>query len=331
MRPTEQTKIRGRLAYAFIIFFLVLSSSCQLYNLRKKLSPDHAAFLSQVRYIISSKEEKTFLTLPNSEKDQFIEEFWKRRDSDPDTEENEFKKEYFNRIDQANRLFHGEGKLGWLTDRGRIYILFGAPMERMTYPPGSDFSGQCGEVWYYGDFPVMFRDATCTGDYVLVTYDLTSLREVNIAYMHELSSAQAQAQSPGHEMVHKEKDVFDFSFEVKTNVSEAGKVDGVATIAIPYAGIWFKQDAGVFKTEMEVRLELRDEEGKLAWETRDTFEVVLKEAELKDRQKASYIREIPVGFEKNVEELRRGKYSFRCWLKNLTGKEEIRKDAEAAF
>lgn len=321
----------GRLACGFLMLFLALSFSCRLYNIRKKLSPDYAAFLSQVRYLITSKEEKTFLKLPGSEKDQFIGEFWKRRDSDPDTEENEFKTEYFSRIDQANKLFHGEGKLGWLTDRGRIYILFGPPMQRMTNPPGSDSSGRCGEVWYYGDFPVVFRDATCTGDYVLVTYDLTALREVNIAYMHELSSAQAQAQAPGPEIVHREKDIFDFSFEVKTNVSEAGKVVGVATIAIPYAGIWFKHDAGVFKTEMEVRLELRDGEGKLVWETMNTFEIALKEAELKDKQKASYVWEIPFSLEKNVEELRRGKYLFRCRLKNLTGKEEIRKDAEAVF
>ena len=314
-----------------MILSLALPFSCRPDRVRKELSPDHAAFLSQVRYLITTKEQKAFVNLPDGEKDQFIEEFWRRRDSDPDTDENEFKTEYYNRIDQANRLFHGEGKTGWLTDRGRIYILFGPPMQRMTNPPGSDSSGQCGEIWYYGSFPIVFRDAHCTGDLVLVTYDMTPLREYNIAYMHELSSAQAQAQAPGPEMVRREKDIFDFSFDVKTNVSEAGRVAGVATIGIPYNGIWFKHDAGVFKTEMEVRLELRDEEGKLAWETKDTFEVVLKEAELKDKQKASYIREIPFGFDKNVEELQPGKNTFRCRLKNLTGKEEIQKDAEAAF
>ncbi len=331
MRRPEQTKIIERLTASLLILFLAPLSSCRLYNIRKELPPDYAAFLSQVRYIISNKEEKTFLKLPDSEKDQFIEEFWKRRDSDPDTEENEFKKEYFSRIDKANRLFLGEGRQGWVTDRGRIYILFGPPMQRMTYPPGSDSSGRCGEVWYYGGFPVVFRDANCTGNYVLVTYDLTALSEVNIAYMHELSAAQAQAQAPGQEIVHKEKDIFDFSLEVKTSVSEAGKVDGVAIVSIPYAGIWFQHDAGAFRTEMEVRLELHDEKGKLTWETKETFEIALNEAELKDKRKVSYIREIPFSLSQNVEELRRGKYTFRCLLKNLTGKEEIRKDAEAVF
>ena len=331
MRPIKGNEKTGGLAVAFLMLSLALLSSCRLDQVRKKLSPDYAAFLSQVRYLITAKEEKAFLNLPDSEKDQFIEEFWRRRDSDPDTEENEFKTEYIGRIDQANRLFHGEGKAGWLTDRGRIYILFGPPMQRTTNPSGSDPSGHCGEVWYYGDFPILFRDAQCTGDYVLVTYDVTALREVNIAYMHELSSAQAQAQAPGPDIVHREKDVFDFSFEVKTNVSEAGRVAGVAIIAIPYGGIWFKHNAGVFKTEMEVRLELRDGNGRIAWETKDTFEVALNEAELKDKQKTSYIREIPFGFEENVEELRRGKNTFRCRLKNLTGKEEIQKEIEAAF
>jgi GWxTD domain-containing protein len=331
MRLAEGTKKMSWLAVAFLMLSLALSFSCRVNHVRKELSPDYAAFLSQVRYLITAKEEKAFLSLPDSEKDQFIAEFWRRRDSDPDTEANEFQTEYYSRIDQANHLFHGEGKEGWLTDRGRIYILFGPPMQRMTNPSASDSSGQCGEVWYYGDFPVVFRDAHCTGDYVLVTYDLTAMREVNIAYMHELSSAQAAAQALGPEISHREKDVFDFSFEVKTNVPDAGKVEGVATIAIPYAGIWFKHDAGVFKTEMEVRLELRDGGGKVIWEAKDIFEVVLKEAELKDKQKTSYIREIPLGFEKNIEELRRGKNTFRCRLKNLTGKEEIIKDAEAVF
>jgi GWxTD domain-containing protein len=331
VRPVKRNEKTVGLTAAFLMLSLALAFSCRVNHVRKELSPDYAAFLSQVRYLISAKEEKAFLSLPDSEKDQFIEEFWRRRDSDPDTEENEFKTEYYSRIDQANKLFHGEGREGWLTDRGRIYILFGPPMQRMTNPSASDSSGQCGEVWYYGDFPVVFRDAHCTGDYVLVTYDLTAMREVNIAYMHELSSAQAEAQAPGPEISHREKDVFDFSFEVKTNVSEGGKIGGVATIAIPYAGIWFKHDAGVFKTEMEVRLELRDGGGKVVWETKDTFEVALKEAELKDKRKTSYIREIPFGFEKNIEELRRGKNTFRCRLKNLTGKEEIIKNAEAVF
>lgn len=112
-----------------LVFF---SSSCRLYKLEKKLDPVNAEFLSKVRYIITGKERKIFLELPDSEKERFREEFWKRRDPDLSTEENEFKMEYFNRKEKANEAFVSEGKPGWLTDRGRIYILFGPPMERIT-------------------------------------------------------------------------------------------------------------------------------------------------------------------------------------------------------
>lgn len=65
----------------------------------------NAEFLSKVRYIINKKERKIFLELPDSEKERFKDEFWERRDPDPETEENEFKMEYFNRIEKANDLF----------------------------------------------------------------------------------------------------------------------------------------------------------------------------------------------------------------------------------
>ncbi len=81
--------------------------------------------------------------MPPSERKNFREEFWKRRDLDPSTEENEFKMEYFNRIEKANDLFISEGRPGWLTDRGSIYILLGPPMNRLTYPMGIDGYSRC--------------------------------------------------------------------------------------------------------------------------------------------------------------------------------------------
>ena len=140
-------------------FLLFLSSSCRLYKLEHKLDPENAEFLSKVRYIINKKERKIFLELPNSEKEKFKEEFWERRDPDPETEENEFKMEYFNRIEKADELFKGEGKQGWLTDRGRIYILFGPPMDRIIFPMGGDPDSRWREIWYHGDFPVVFVDS----------------------------------------------------------------------------------------------------------------------------------------------------------------------------
>ena len=59
------------------------------------------------------------------EREQFIEAFWDRRNPNPDSEDNEFKDEHYRRIEYANEHFQA-GMPGWMTDRGRIYIVFGA-------------------------------------------------------------------------------------------------------------------------------------------------------------------------------------------------------------
>jgi len=127
-----------------LLFFFSFSifSSCITYKLEKALDPESKEFLSKARYIISKQERKIFLNLPPSEREAFIEEFWKKRDPDPYTEENEFKEQYLARIEMANRLFKGGGSPGWLQDRGRIYILFGPPDRRDQYPRGYTFYGK---------------------------------------------------------------------------------------------------------------------------------------------------------------------------------------------
>jgi GWxTD domain-containing protein len=78
-----------------------------------------------VSYIITEEERKAFKVLKtDEERDQFIEQFWLRRDPDPDTPENEYKEEYYLRIQYANEKF-SSGIPGWKTDRGRIYVKFG--------------------------------------------------------------------------------------------------------------------------------------------------------------------------------------------------------------
>jgi GWxTD domain-containing protein len=296
-------------------------ASCRLYNLERKLDPVNAEFLSKVRYIITREENKIFLELPASEKEKFKEEFWKRRDPDPETEENEFKIEYENRIERATEMFLGEGKPGWLTDRGRIYVLFGPPTDRITNPMGYDAYDRCSEIWYYGGFPVVFRDSTCTGNFQLVTYDLTALRELNLAYMHELSLAQAEAQKT----FSKEKSLFDFSWDVKKTLVQEDKVQGTVVIQVPYGAVWFKARAGELETALDVHLELFDFEKKLVWEHREAFTLKIDEETLKKKGSEKYLIEIPFVLEKDLDRLRLEKGSFQALIKNTTGGEELKK------
>src|SRR5260370_22437224 len=69
----------------------------------------------------------------DDEREQFVEQFWLRRDPTPSTVENEFKEEHYRRIAYANQHF-ASGISGWKTDRGRIYITHGPPDEIEATP-----------------------------------------------------------------------------------------------------------------------------------------------------------------------------------------------------
>ena len=97
---------------------------------------------SDVRYIVTEAEKQTFSQLnTDEEREQFIESFWQRRDSKPETKENEFRREYYNRISYANQNFAFGETAGWLTDRGRIFITHGKPDTVQTI--------SSGEMWTY--------------------------------------------------------------------------------------------------------------------------------------------------------------------------------------
>jgi len=92
-----------------------------------------------VVYIVAAEERDIFLKLQaDEEKDQFIEQFWRRRDPDPATAFNEYKEEHYRRIQYANERF-AAGMAGWKTDRGLVYIRFGPPDDIEDHPAGSTY------------------------------------------------------------------------------------------------------------------------------------------------------------------------------------------------
>lgn len=105
--------------------------------LRQELGKSYKKWLDEdVRWIITDEERQAFLRLSNDEeRDNFIENFWARRDPTPDTPENEYKEEIYRRIAYANEHF-ASGVPGWKTDRGRIYIMYGKPDEIDSHPSG---------------------------------------------------------------------------------------------------------------------------------------------------------------------------------------------------
>ena len=113
----------------------------------RDLDPVYQDFLKLAAYIISPTEREVFLELPdNRDRDIFITDFWKIRDPTPGTPENEYKDEIRKRFDHANKYF-AAGRPGWMTDRGRIWIILGEPRSYDRFP-GTTGIVPC-EVWYY--------------------------------------------------------------------------------------------------------------------------------------------------------------------------------------
>jgi len=152
--------------------------------LRQELKGTYKTWLNEeVPYIITDQERKAFLSLSNDEeRDAFIEQFWARRNPNPDSPENEFREEHYRRIAYANEHF-AAGKPGWKTDRGRIYIMWGPPdsidshpsggmYERTPEEGGGETSTYPFEVWHYRylegigeNIDLEFVDTCQCGDY----------------------------------------------------------------------------------------------------------------------------------------------------------------------
>jgi GWxTD domain-containing protein len=109
-------------------------------QLKKELETPYKRWLNEeVVYIITDEEKKVFKSLAtDDEREQFIEQFWLRRDPTPDTEENEYREEHYRRIAYANDRF-ASGIPGWKTDRGRIYIEYGPADEVDSHPSGGSY------------------------------------------------------------------------------------------------------------------------------------------------------------------------------------------------
>jgi GWxTD domain-containing protein len=106
----------------------------------KELDTPYKQWLNEdVVYIISPEERNAFGQLAtNEEREQFIEQFWLRRSTNPDLPDNEFKEEHYRRIAYANEHY-ASGIPGWKTDRGHMYIVWGPPDEIESHPTGGTY------------------------------------------------------------------------------------------------------------------------------------------------------------------------------------------------
>jgi GWxTD domain-containing protein len=154
-------------------------SSAQAQRESSQLSGPYRTWLDEdVRWIITPDERSAYLALQkNSDRLEFIKDFWQHRNPDSASTENSFREEHYRRIAFANTHFAVK-QPGWTTDRGRIYIVDGKPDSIDSHTSGAQGDTKPFEVWHYhrlqqpwqsgGIVDVKFVDECRCGDYKLV-------------------------------------------------------------------------------------------------------------------------------------------------------------------
>jgi GWxTD domain-containing protein len=137
-------------AFLLVPFLLLASAPSPASTSEKKLAPNYRHWLDvEVPYIINADERKQFLELKtDTERDSFIEAFWKIRNPDPNSDVNAYKEEHYRRLTYANEHF-GNARYGngWRTAMGRIYIVLGPPKQRASYHEQANLRPM--EIWFF--------------------------------------------------------------------------------------------------------------------------------------------------------------------------------------
>lgn len=299
-----------RRSSTFLLTAVILAGttgcSTNMSRMLKSLPEDDQEFVSKVRFIITGKERKKFISLSTAEeRARFRKQFWEMRDPTPETDENEFKERYFARIEEANKLFADEGRHGWLSDRGRVYILLGPPETKRIYPTGyrTDYNQYVypTEVWFYGEYPIIFYDRYDNGTYIL--------SPLSARHVGEINKAQMSLKPAGL----KVKDPFNFKLDV---FKQKGGVT-ILSLNIPYKNFVFdKKKKGKYEANLKVTVNIKNKAGKSETMNKD-YHVELESEDL-DKLDERYIIKIPL-------KLKKDKYEVDVVVKGNVAGDGIRK------
>lgn len=173
--------VKRKAVFCLLTALLVLGTFSFAFAQKKKsskdLPPTYRTWLeAEVVYIITPKEKEVFLQLETDrEREIFIEAFWKQRDPDILTPENEFRVEHYKRVAYANQFLGREGPgAGWRSDMGRFYIILGQPQQIERYENLTEIYPVV--IWFYdgmakynipNSFYIMFWKKSGTGEFEL--------------------------------------------------------------------------------------------------------------------------------------------------------------------
>lgn len=267
---------RARLLAALLSAVLVPAAIGLAAAAKPKLDPESAKFYQTARLIMTKEEVKIFQRLPDADtRKEFIADFWLKRDPDPDTPDNEYRKEFEARVDFVNRRFNKEGGPAVNTDRGRVYIFMGPPdkTEEFSPQPGSTVRGFT--IWwsYYTDqMAVEFTDENGTGKY--------RLTDVSGDFWGAMDLMKLGRNVRADDVFSKKFVKFDASYDAKT---------GEIVVRLPVKGLMIREnDEGRLQLDLRFLIYVYADEGA----TRETFSdartIVLTDAELEGRKTLDY-------------------------------------------
>lgn len=127
---------------------------------------DVEKYYDQIKYIATERELSLYRQLDTKGKQEFLLQFWRSRDPQPETPENEFMLQHFQRIDYCEKNFRN----GLNSDRGRIYIQYGPPVDIDRSVSSLGYSKPV-EIWTYsldGRVEFIFVDRINDDNYVLM-------------------------------------------------------------------------------------------------------------------------------------------------------------------
>jgi GWxTD domain-containing protein len=301
---------------------LCFFDSCQGHRLEKQLDPESSEFITIVKYIITPEEYKEFINLPAYEdRSKFIEDFWKRRDPTPETEENEFKITYLARINIAKRIF-GRGPGGDLDDRGMIYVLFGPPTD--VYRSRRFIRGglRIRETWIYTvimdkhrnvqiPFVDRFGSDTVVDGFGSGNFEL----EMGAPVFSLIQEAKSYYLEPA-----SKRKPFKYDVITKERDKKGDRVEIIIRIEVPYENIWFSKVEDKMEATLSLNLKILDAAKNKIWEHEQDYSLSIIEKKVEELLKVSkkHVIEVPTILSK-------GKYSLHVNLTDKAGGEEEKK------
>ena len=106
-------------------------------------------FMDIVGYFMSASEFQTLVRANRIDRIVQLVDYFEKRDPDRSTKENEFYNQMNTRLALADQQFSNRNFSGRKTDRGRVLIRYGRPINIEPYPANEDRYSY--EIWHYED------------------------------------------------------------------------------------------------------------------------------------------------------------------------------------